>query len=95
MPERSMNRVMLPPMRPLWLLIASVLVVGSACRQAQPTPLAEPVLLSTATIRDIMDSMVDPSADVGICGFIVFIKNQVAAGPKGDHELKGILHALQ
>ena len=42
------------------LLIATALVVGSACGKAPP---AAPALLSTATIKDIMDSMVDPSAE--------------------------------
>jgi len=42
------------------LLIATALVVGSACGQAPP---AAPALLSTATVKDIMDSIVDPSAE--------------------------------
>jgi len=50
-------------MRPVWLLVASVLVAGGACARSQPAPPPEPALLNTATIRDIMDSMVDPSAD--------------------------------
>lgn len=54
---------MLPSMRTACLMIAAGLLVGSACRQAAPTLPAEPALLNTATIRDIMDSMVDPSAD--------------------------------
>jgi hypothetical protein len=53
---------MLRIVRPLWVLLAAVLGAASACGQAQPAPPAEP-LLNTATIRDIMDSMVDPSAD--------------------------------
>ena len=40
-------------------LIASLLVIGSACSRAEP----KPDLLRTATIKDIMDSMVDPSGD--------------------------------
>jgi len=35
--------------------------VASACTKAEPSA---PPLLSTATIKDIMDSMVDPSGDV-------------------------------
>ena len=35
-------------------------LAGSACAGTQP---AEPELLRTATIKDIMDSMVDPSAE--------------------------------
>ena len=43
-----------------WVLLASLTVACSAC--AKPKP-AEPDLLKTATIKDIMDSMVDPSGD--------------------------------
>jgi hypothetical protein len=41
-------------------MLASLTVAWSAC--AKPKP-AEPDLLKTATIKDIMDSMVDPSGD--------------------------------
>src|SRR5262245_43650331 len=46
-----------------WLLLAgSVFVFGIvACSRAKPEP---PPFRPTATIKDIMDSMVDPSADV-------------------------------
>ena len=43
-----------------WFLLASLIVTSSACTKAKP---AEPDLLKTATIKDIMDSMVDPSGD--------------------------------
>lgn len=47
----------------LWTLVASLLVLGAAaCKKAPPTP-AAPALLHPATIKDIMDSMVDPSGD--------------------------------
>jgi cytochrome c556 len=45
---------------PLWFLIGLLLISTSACTQRQP---AEPELVKTATIKDIMDSMVDPSAE--------------------------------
>jgi len=51
---------MFPTIRTAWLVIATALFIGSACHQASP---AEPALLNTATIRDLMDSMIDPSAD--------------------------------
>ena len=43
-----------------WIVIGSLVLIGSACSKAQspPTDLAR-----TATIKDIMDSMVDPSGD--------------------------------
>jgi len=47
-------------MRLYWLLVVSLLVIGSACTKAEPRA---PDLLKTATIKDIMDSMVDPSGD--------------------------------
>lgn len=50
---------MLTKMKEVWLLVALVSV--SAC--SSPQPVEQPALLSTATIKDIMDSMVDPSAD--------------------------------
>lgn len=48
----------------LWVLIASLLVLGvAACKKAPPPAPAAPALLHPATIKDIMDSMVDPSGD--------------------------------
>jgi len=45
-----------------WVLLVSVfLFVGVACNRSRP---AENQFRTTATIKDIMDSMVDPSADV-------------------------------
>src|SRR5437016_510907 len=43
-----------------WFLLASLIVAGGACTKAPP---AEPELPKPATIKDIMDSMVDPSGD--------------------------------
>ena len=45
---------------PRWIVIGLLITVASACTQRQP---AEPELVKTATIKDIMDSMVDPSGD--------------------------------
>jgi hypothetical protein len=48
-----------------WLLLSGVaLFVGSACKAQQPPqPEYKPEYKLTATIKDIMDSMVDPNAD--------------------------------
>ncbi len=46
-----------------WLLIATAFVFGTACGTKAPPPPQAPVLLKPATIKDIMDSMVDPSGD--------------------------------
>jgi len=43
-----------------WILIAGLLVTAVSCSKAAPQT---PDLLRTATIKDIMDSMVDPSGD--------------------------------
>jgi cytochrome c556 len=47
-------------MRLYWVPIACLLVIASACSKTGPPT---PDLLRTATIKDIMDSMVDPSGD--------------------------------
>ena len=43
------------------LLLGASVLVGVACRSQQPVP--QPEYRPTATVKDIMDSMVDPSAD--------------------------------
>src|SRR5262245_24341360 len=43
-----------------WIVIGTFVLTGSACTRAQSTA---PDLLKTATIKDIMDSIVDPSGD--------------------------------
>ena len=40
-------------------IVCAALIVAGACRQSPP----EPLLQSPSTIKDIMDSMVDPSAE--------------------------------
>jgi hypothetical protein len=47
-------------MRFTWTPVAVLIVLASACTKASPPP---PDLLRPATIKDIMDSMVDPSGD--------------------------------
>src|SRR5262245_10183020 len=46
---------------------AALLFVAAACSSSKPTPAAteaEPAFRLTGTIKEIMDSMVDPNADV-------------------------------
>src|SRR4029077_1234384 len=45
-----------------WILIAHLLVIETACNTKAPPPQA-PDFLMPATIKDIMDSMVEPSGD--------------------------------
>ena len=78
-----------------WVLIASVLVIGTACSSKAPPPHA-PDLLRPATIKDIMDSMVEPSGD------FVFASVQEIAdehgisekAPKTDAEWENVRHHL-
>jgi hypothetical protein len=67
-----------------------ILLVCAACVQQQPTPAAEPQpkYETTATVRDIMDSIVDPSADVvwGAVETIVSAAGVEERYPKTDEE---------
>ena len=47
---------------PYWVLMASLPIFGVGCAKAPPPPQA-PALLRPATIKDIMDSMVNPSGE--------------------------------
>jgi hypothetical protein len=60
-------------------LIASLLFIGSGCSRQEPKP-ATPELLQTASIKDIMDSMVDPSGD------FMFESVQEISDEHGIHE---------
>jgi hypothetical protein len=56
------------PSRPMrthyWLVLAASLALTAACSSPQPASQPnEPELLKTTTIKDIMDSMIDPSGD--------------------------------
>jgi hypothetical protein len=44
-----------------WILVGSLVIAGAACTRSQSP--AAPELQKPATIKDIMDSMVDPSGD--------------------------------
>jgi len=60
-----------------FFLAATLLAAATACTKAPPT---QPNLLKTATIKDIMDSMVDPSGD------FMFESVQEIADATGIHE---------
>src|SRR5215471_852880 len=60
-----------------WLLFSVFLALLTACSKPKP---AEPALVHTATIKDIMDSMVDPSGD------FLFESVQEIADEKGIRE---------
>ncbi len=46
-----------------WILLTSLIAIGTACTKAAPQKRAAAELSRPATIKDIMDSMVDPSGD--------------------------------
>ena len=73
-----------------WLLLLSVSVfaVAVACNSPAPPPAQESPLRPTATIKDIMDSLVDPSADVlwESVATIVSAKGTEERRPKTDEE---------
>ena len=73
-----------------WLLLLSVSVfaIAAACNKPTPPPPPESPLRPTATIQDIMDSLVDPSAD-GLwesVATIVSAKGTEERRPRTDEE---------
>jgi cytochrome c556 len=78
----------------LSLLLVAVLMVATACSKAPP---AEPELLKTATIKDIMDSMVDPSGDFLFESIVTIAdeKGITEKAPQSDEEWKEVRrHAI-
>ncbi len=74
----------------VWILLAGALIMQTACA---PKP---PELLKTATIKDIMDSMIDPNGD-----FVFESVQQIAdekgvreKAPKTDAEWEEVRHHL-
>ena len=81
-----------------WLALAGVsLLVAAACSAPAPAPAAkkEPPFRKTATIKDIMDSMVDPSADFlwESVATIVTKKGTEERRPRTDDEWKAVRRA--
>jgi len=80
-----------------WILIASIPVIGTACRnKAHQPPPQTPELSRPATIKDIMDSMVEPSGD-----FVFESVQEISdehgiseKAPKTDAEWEGVRHHL-
>jgi hypothetical protein len=78
-----------------WVLIANLLVIETACNTKAPPPQA-PDLLMPATIKDIMDSMIEPSGD-----FVFESVQEIAdehgiteKAPSTDAEWEGVRHHL-
>ena len=73
----------------LFLLLSIFVVVFNACAQPSPPPTApQPEFTTTATVRDIMESVVDPAADVvwGAVETIVSAKGIEEKYPRNDEE---------
>lgn len=78
-------------MRFCWVLIAGLLCAANACARTE-APKAD--LLRTATIKDIMDSMVDPSGDF-MFESVVQIADENGVhekAPKTDEEWEEVRH---
>jgi len=79
-----------------WVLIACTPLIGAACgAKAPPIPQA-PDLLKPATIKDIMDSMVEPSGDF-VFESVQEISDEhgiTEKAPKTDAEWDGVRHNL-
>ena len=80
-----------------WVLIASLFVIGTACStKAPPPPPQAPALLMPATIKDIMDSMVEPSGDF-VFESVQEISDEhgiTEKAPKTNAEWEGVRHHL-
>ena len=80
-----------------WILIASLLVIGTACSSKAPPPSQQaPDLLRLATIKDIMDSMVEPSGD-SVFESVQEIADEngiTEKAPKTDAEWEGVRRHL-
>ncbi len=79
-----------------WILSASLLIFGTACGSKAPPPLQALALLMPATIKDIMDSMVDPSGDF-VFESVQEISDEhgvTEKAPETDAEWEGVLHDL-
>ena len=84
------GRIHMRRFRWLVLLSMSMFAIAAACNQAAapPPPASESPLRPTATIKDIMDSLVDPSADVlwESVATIVTAKGTDERRPRTDEE---------
>lgn len=72
-------------------LLSSLLVAGNGCAKTRP---AEPELIKTTTIKDIMDSMVDPSGEF-LFESVVTISDEngiTEKAPQTDEEWREVRH---
>src|SRR5215475_1149445 len=77
-----------------WIMIAILALAASACTKAQST---QPDLMKPATIKDIMDSMVDPSGDFMFESVVEIADERgiTHKAPQTDEDWEGVRqHAL-
>lgn len=69
-------------------LFTTSLVFGNGCQNRPQQPAAEPDYVPTATIKDLMDSLIDPSADVVWEAVTTVVTDQgiVEKAPKTEEE---------
>ena len=90
---------MLPTFRGLLFLgltaFGGSIVFASACRGAEEAALPQPPYTNTATIKDIMLGIVDPSADVvwNAVGTIVDPKGADERKPRADEDWEAVRYA--
>ena len=75
-------------MRTHWMVIAALLCVAGGCSQATPGPEPAPA----ATIKDLMDAMVDPSAEYLFDNIVEIVDETgiIDKTPKNDDEWKEV-----
>jgi hypothetical protein len=81
-------------MRIDWILLATLLCAASGCNKPEPPA---PELSSVATVRELMGSMIDPSADFLFETIVQIVdeKGIIDKTPKNDEEWKEVRrHAL-
>jgi len=79
-----------------WVLIATMPIIGMACGTKAPPLSQAPTLLWSATIKDIMDSMVEPSGDF-VFESVQEISDErgiTEKAPKTDAEWDAVRHHL-
>jgi hypothetical protein len=79
-------------MKIYWTAIAMLLCVSGGCSRSAPPPPSAPEVAPTATIKDLMDAMVDPSAEFLFDNIVEIVdeKGIIDKTPKTDDEWKEV-----
>jgi cytochrome c556 len=91
---KTRNRVAMGEscMKIYWTAIAMLLCVSGGCSRSAPPPPSAPEVAPTATIKDLMDAMVDPSAEFLFDNIVEIVdeKGIIDKTPKTDDEWKEV-----